>query len=291
MDRPVTDIVLEAIRCPSPSTLGRAIREENDRRQAAGRLVAAEVRQAEAEVAEARAHLADYRDRDRDRCRNPEIMEMYEDEVAAAIRALHAVRQRQAALPPPTLIATTPAFLAELARAFRLLPDLWRSGRLAVEDRKAIVRLVIQRVQVQAGDNGTVSIKVFLHTGTVVERTLFGMEGRRMLMETLFAHLRDVRERERVQEDHPRLKPGGRSWPARRELGYERRAGNLEESDVHWRPGVRPEPEGPNREGYALEAGQAARELDDQSGRPPGDHSTGPVGPGPAEAPAGGRGV
>jgi DNA invertase Pin-like site-specific DNA recombinase len=192
VDRTVTDIVLSAIQSPSPSMLGRAIREENGRRQAAGRLVAAEVRQAEAAVADARDNLEDFRRRRRtSEERNPEVMQMYEDEVATAIRALQGVRRRQAALPPPTLIETTPAALAELARAFRLFPGLWRSGRLALEDRKAIVRHVIARIEIGAGDDGTFPMKVILHTGTVLERTLVGPAGRRALMQALAAEGKD----------------------------------------------------------------------------------------------------
>jgi DNA invertase Pin-like site-specific DNA recombinase len=182
LDRAVEEIVLSELRCPSHTTLRCAIKKENDRRQATGRLLLAEVRRAQAEVAEARARLEDSRHRGR----NPNVTQLYEDELEKALCLAREAERRRATTPTPTLIDESPAFLSKMAAVFDEFPQLWHSGRLGPQERKAVVRLVVRRIDIpETGE--VIRVRVTLHTGAVLERVLFGRLGRRHLIETLAA--------------------------------------------------------------------------------------------------------
>ncbi len=189
LDRAVEEIVLSELRCPSRTKLRRAIKEENARRQATGRLLLAEVQRAQAEVAEARAHLEESRQRGR----NPNVTQMYEDELEKAICLAREAERRKATTPTPTLIDESPAFLSKMAAVFAEFPQLWHSGRLGPRERKAVVRLVVRRIDIpEKGE--AIRAQVTLHTGAVLERVLFRPLGRRRLIETLDAEGFDPEE-------------------------------------------------------------------------------------------------
>lgn len=180
LDRMVEEIVLGAVHCPPPTELRQAIAAENDRRLATTRLLAAEVRRAEANMIHLRSRL----EANREQGRNPRVTEMYEDQLEAALNAESLARRRAAAVPPPVSIDDTPATLAEMGRVFQEFPRVW--PRLSVRDRKAIVRLIVDRIDIpEKGE--TVRVRVTLHGGEVVERVHYADQGRRRLVETLRA--------------------------------------------------------------------------------------------------------
>jgi len=189
LDREVEEILLAALRCPSPAALRRAIREENTRRQGSTRLLAEEVRKADAAVAEARASWEESRKRGR----NQAVTALYEDELEAAIRRQREAKDRLAGAPAVPLLNASAAFAGEVASAFAQFPRLWRSGRLGPEERNAIVRRVVQKIEVFERTAAT-RIHVILHSGKVLERQLFGPRARRHLMAVLTAEGRDPHE-------------------------------------------------------------------------------------------------
>lgn len=189
LDREVEEIVLAELQCPSPATLRRAIQAENARRQASARLLTAEVRQAEAEVAEARARLEDSRQRGK----NPRVTELYEDELNAKLERLQQAKERLAAAPPVPFLDTSAAFVGKVASVFAQFPRLWRSGRLSHEERKDVVRKVVERIDVPERVD-PMRLLVVLRSGKVVERYLFSDQSRRQLVETLAAEGHDAEE-------------------------------------------------------------------------------------------------
>lgn len=186
LDQAIEEIVLAELRCPSPANLRRAIQEENERRQATGRLLAAKVRRAQAAVAEARARLEESRQRGR----NPHVTQLYEDELEQAICLLHKAERQANTSPNPTLIDSSPAFLAQMAAVFQEFPRLWQSGDLGPRDRKEVVRRVVARIDILEKGEST-RVQVTLHGGQVLGRALFGEAGRRRLIKSLHAEGRD----------------------------------------------------------------------------------------------------
>ncbi len=180
LDRVIEEIVLAALRCPSPTQLRRAIQEENARRQGEHRLLGAEVRKARAKVEEARALLEESR---RDGA-TPRVTKMYREALETAIRGQEEAERRAAATPSPPPLDASPAFLGAVAAKFRDFPQLWR--RLGPRERKAIIARVIRRIDIPAKGE-TMLVRVTLQWGQVIERVVYLKAGRRRLMEALAA--------------------------------------------------------------------------------------------------------
>ncbi len=189
LDREVEAILLAALECPSPAALRRAIQEENARRQQSSRLREQELRKADAEVAEARASWEDSRKRGK----NPTVTALCEDELEAKLQQQREATRRLASAPAVPLLDPSAAFVGAVASVFTQFPRLWRSGRLGPEERKAIVRRVVQQIEVLERDEST-RVHVILHSGTVLERHLYGPRARCHEMETLAAQGRDPQE-------------------------------------------------------------------------------------------------
>lgn len=182
LDQAVEEILWAELHCPSPAALLEALREENRRRQADGRLLAAELQRAEAAVAQTRALLEESRARNR----NPLVIQFYEDEMGRALQQQKDVERTVATTPAPQLLDASPDFAARLASFFSKLPSLWHSGRLGPRERREVVRRVVRRIEVGPLVKGaTTQAAVTLYTGVVVERVLYGPAGRRQLVESL----------------------------------------------------------------------------------------------------------
>lgn len=189
LDREVETILLEALKCPSPAALQRAIKEENARRQQSSRMLEQEVRKADAEVAEARASWEESRKRGK----NPTVTALYEDELEVKLQQQREATRRLASAPAVPLLDPSPTFVGAVASVFTQFPSLWRSGRLSPEERKAIVRRVVQKIAVFRETQST-RVDVTLHSGTVLERHLYGPRDRRGAMEALAAQGHNAQE-------------------------------------------------------------------------------------------------
>ncbi len=189
VDCTIEAIVLQALQPPSLASLRREILEENERRQSNSRLIAAEVREAQAKTAELRAYLEESRSRGT----NPRVTQMYADELEVALGKQEEVERRAARTPPPVLLDTSQTFLEEVRAKFEQFPRLWQTGRLGPRERKAIVSEVVRRIDIP--ENGdTVQMRIALQSGATLSRTLFRPKARRGLLEALSAEGWDTEE-------------------------------------------------------------------------------------------------